>query len=151
MDRFMIKTSMGYLDHEDETEVLLRREVRKKDDFDVRPIMDAPTLRGLQKATENIRIELSLVRYITALIVASRNHPDVLVGCSPRGSLALLKLSKAQAAMRGRPYVVPDDIKGLAVPVMAHRLILKPEPRIRGVTGMSIVEQILAKVPVPKQ
>ncbi len=151
MDRFMIKTSMGYLNHDDETEVLMRREVRKKDDFDVAPVMNADTLRGLQKATEDIQIQHSLIRYITALIVASRNHPDVLVGCSPRGSLALLKLAKAQAAMRGRPYVVPDDIKGLAQPVMAHRLILKPEPRIRGVTTASIVKDILSKVPVPKQ
>src|SRR5205807_1031907 len=134
LDRFMVKTSVGQPSLDEETEILNRRNTRGKDDFDVAPVMSPQQLVAIQKAVEQVHMDPAIVRYIAQVIVATRTHPDVQAGASPRGSLALMKLAKSQAALRGRPFVVPDDVRELVQPVLAHRILLKPEPRIRGVT-----------------
>lgn len=150
LDRFAMKLSMGYSDHAEEMEILQRRMDRGKDDFDVTPVTSPAEVVAMQKATETVKVHRELVGYICSLVVATRDHPLVLVGSSPRGSLALLKLGRANAALNGRSYIRPDDIKRIAVPTLAHRLILRPEARIKSVPARKIVEEILANVPVPK-
>src|SRR5439155_20848077 len=135
---------------EEEAEILNRRNSRGKDDFDVTPITTAQQLVAVQRAIEQVHLDPAITKYIAQVVVATRKHPDVQAGASPRGSLALMKLAKSQAALRGRPFVVPDDIRELVEPVLAHRLILKPEPRIRGVTTNDVLRSILKETPVPK-
>ncbi|MBI2078466.1 MAG: MoxR family ATPase [Euryarchaeota archaeon] len=150
LDRFMIKTTVGYPSASEEEEILNRRNSRMKDDFDVRPATTPEKLVSLQRTVEYVRVEPVLVRYVASLVTATRHHPDLLAGASPRGSLALLKLAKARAALQGRNFVVPDDIRFLIRPVLAHRLILRPEPRIRGVKTEQVLDEISRSVPVPK-
>ena len=150
MDRFAMKLSMGYPSLEEEAEIILRRMRRGKDDFDVKAVSNAETIVAMQKAIEHVHVHDELVRYIAAIIDATRKHPMLVAGSSPRGTQALFKLSRAWAALQGRDYVVPDDIKKLVVPVLAHRVILKPEPRIKGIKPEQIMQQIIDAVPVPK-
>lgn len=150
LDRFMVKTSVGYPTLADEREILHRRNQRQKDDFDVRPVMTVDDLVRLQKVVETVFVHEQMEDYIARLITATREHPQILAGASPRGSLALLKLAKAKAALAGRSYVVPDDVQGLVGPVLGHRIILRPEPRIRGVKPDQVLSEILRKTPVPK-
>jgi MoxR-like ATPase len=150
LDRFMIKASVGHPNLDEEQEILNRRNLRMKDDFDVKAATTAEDIVRMQKAVEQVHIDPALVRYIAALVVKTREHPQVLAGASPRGSLALLKLSKASAALAGRNYVVPDDIRRLVDPVLGHRLILRPEPRIRGVKTTDVLREIVQALPVPK-
>lgn len=150
MDRFSMKLSMGYPSLEDEAEILVRRAKRGKDDFDVKAVSNAESIVAMQKAIEHVYVSDELIRYIASIVDATRKHPQLLAGSSPRGSQALFKLARGWAALSGRDYVVPDDIKKLVVPVLAHRVILKPEPRIKGVRPEQVMENILASVPVPK-
>ena len=105
---------------------------------------------GMQRAIEEVHVDEALETYIVDIASRTRTHPQVEVGASPRGSLALLKLARARAALRGRDFVVPDDVKEIAVEGLAHRLILKPDPWIKGVRTGTVVEEVLASVPVPK-
>ena len=150
LDRFMVKTSVGQPNLEEEIEILDRRNTRMKDDFDVQPVTTSERLVAIQRAVEHVKVDHALVQYIGRIVLATRHHPDVHAGASPRGSLAILKLAKSQAAMRGRSFVVPDDIRELVQPVLAHRIILKPEPRIRGVTTADVLRDILKDIAVPK-
>ncbi len=150
MDRFLIKLSVGYPAPDDEVEILRRRVARRKDEADVQAVTNPKEITTMQQVVERVRIDESLMRYITDIIWATRKHDDVRVGSSPRGSLALVKLSRARAALKGRSYVIPDDVKALVNPSVAHRLILKPEPRIKGVTAKDILEGILDEIPVPR-
>jgi MoxR-like ATPase len=104
----------------------------------------------MQKAIENVYTSDELIRYIANIIDATRKHPMLVAGASPRGTLAIFKLSRGWAAMHGRDYVTPDDIKRLVIPALAHRVILKPEPRIKGIKATDIMQNILDSVPVPK-
>jgi MoxR-like ATPase len=150
MDRFMMKLSMGYPSAEEESEILRRRSKRGKDDFDTKAITNAETVVAMQKAIENVYVSDELMDYCARIIDASRKHPQLVAGASPRGTLALFKGARAWAALSGRDYVVPDDIKRLVVPCLAHRVILKPEPRIKGVKPEQLIETMLATIPVPK-
>ena len=150
MDRFAMKLSMGYPSKEEEAEIILRRAKRGKDDFDVKPVSSAEQIVAMQKALESVYVSDELVHYIAAIIDATRHHPQLVAGSSPRGTQALFKLSRGWAGLHGRDYVVPDDIKRLAIPVLAHRVILKPEPRIKGIKADQIMQGILDSVPVPK-
>jgi len=150
MDRFAMKLSMGYPSLDEEAEILIRRAKRGKDDFDVKPVSSAEQIVAMQKAIENVYVSDELIHYIANLIDATRKHPMLVAGASPRGSQNLFKLARGWAAMAGRDYVVPDDIKRLMVPVLAHRVILKPEPRIKGVKASDIMQGILESTPVPK-
>ncbi|MHB8585837.1 MAG: AAA family ATPase [Thermoplasmatota archaeon] len=149
MDRFLMKLSVGYPNRADEAEILKRRVTRGKDDVDVSPITNPKQVIAMQKICETIYLAPDVINYIADLICRSREHPDVYVGSSPRGSQALLKAGRARAAMQGRDYVIPDDIKFIAPHILAHRIILRPEAKIRGVKNVQVVQQLLQETPVP--
>ncbi len=149
MDRFLLKLSVGHPNLEEEIAIMSVRIGRGKDDSDVRTVTSPEEISWMQKTMETVHISPVILRYIAMVIHATREDPRVLVGSSPRGSLALLKLGRAQAALSGRCFVTPDDIKAIAVPALAHRIILKPEPRIRGVRNEQIIRDVLAATTVP--
>ncbi len=149
MDRFMMKLSMGYPSVEDEEEIARRRIKRGKDDFDVAAVTDTQRLVEMQQVCEQVFIHDAVLGYIAKIIHATREHPDVQVGSSPRGTIALVKAGRALAAMRGRSYVTPDDIRQLTPTVIAHRIILRPDVRFAGKTGADVMDEIVTKVPAP--
>lgn len=150
IDRFIMRIEMGYPSPEAEVEILSRRVARKQDEVEMDRIATPKAVIDIQAAVEEVFVEEDVERYAVELVRRTRAHSRVEVGASPRGSLALLKLSRARAAMLGRDFVVPDDIKEVAVDALSHRLILKPDPMIRGVKPSTIVGEILRDVPVPK-
>jgi len=154
IDRFMMKLSTGYPRNLDEEKLIVKRRIEwKKDDptRDLKPIISAEEFHALQKAVENgIYIDEVVIKYIVEIVRRTRENPQVEVGSSPRGSLALLKASRAMALMRGRDFVTPDDIKALAVDALAHRLILRVEDVMKQADERKIVEEILDTVSVPK-
>ncbi len=142
LDRFLMRLSLGYPEADDETQIL--RNLRKRHPIDsVAQVVDGAALLGLYDLVGNVHVDESLERYILALVRATRSHPDVALGASPRGSLALYKTAQALAALRGRDYVVPDDIKTLAPYTLTHRLIIKPDSQLRGRTAGAILDEIL--------
>ena len=149
LDRFMFKMSVGYPDRADEDEILARRITRKKDGVDVDVITDPQRVIAMQQACEDVYLDPALRMYMVELVSRTREDPRVLVGSSPRGSQALLKTARAAAAMRGRDFVTPDDIKAVATLAISHRLILKPEHQIKGLEPSEVVQTILREVPVP--
>ncbi len=114
------------------------------------PVMDRASFQALQAAVEDVELEPSLAEYLLAIVRGTREDPRAEVGASPRGSLALQKVSRARALLLGRDFVVPDDVKVLAGPALAHRVVVKPEPWIRGVRGADIVRGMVERTPVPK-
>ncbi len=154
MDRFLIRMSPGYpKDVEDEIEILRRRIAWMKDDptDDIRPIVSIDEFREMQRVVEGIYVDESILRYIAELVRATRRHEMVEIGSSPRGGLALLKLSRALACMDGRDFVIPDDVKRIAKEALAHRIILDVEYAIEGVRPETIIEDVLKEVEVPKK
>ena len=149
LDRFMFKMSVGYPDRADEDEILARRISRKKDAVDVEVITDPQRVIAMQQAIEEVYVDPAIRMYMVELVARTREDPRVLVGSSPRGSQALLKTGRAAAAMRGRDFVTPDDVKSVAVLAIAHRLILKPEHQIKGLETDEVIQTILGQVPVP--
>ncbi|MFY1700489.1 AAA family ATPase [Micromonospora sp. WMMA1923] len=149
LDRFLLRVSFGYPEPEQEWEVLRRRMTRRREEAEISPVVDAKTLRAMQAALENVVVEDSIGRYIVALTSATREHPSVLVGASPRGSLALLLLSRVRAVFAGRDYVVPEDVKEVAVPALAHRITLRPEMWLRRVDPSFVVGEVLDATPAP--
>jgi MoxR-like ATPase len=150
MDRFAMKLSMGYPSKDEETEIMTRRLVRRHDAFDTKPVIAREDLLRMQKLVEGIHVDPSLVDYIARIVDGTRHHPDLVGGASPRGSLALLKLARAHAAVHGRRFMLPDDVRTYAVPCLAHRTIQTTDSRVRGLKRERIVQDILAKVPVPR-
>jgi MoxR-like ATPases len=149
LDRFLIRVSFGYPSREEEWGVLHRRLARRREETHLEPVVDPPTLVAMQRAIEEVTVEDSVGRYMVDLAVATREHPSVLVGASPRGSLALMLMSRAVAAMDGRDYVVPEDVKRVAVAALAHRVTLRPEMWLRRVDSTQVVANVLANVPAP--
>ncbi len=149
LDRFMFKMSVGYPSRSDEDEILSRRIARKKDAVEVETITDPARVVAMQQAIEDVYVDPAVRMYMVEIVTQTREHNQVLVGSSPRGSQALLKTSRAAAAMRGRDFVTPDDVKSIANLAIAHRLILKPEHQIKGVNTEDIIKEILRTVPVP--
>lgn len=149
LDRFMFKMSVGYPDRADEDEILSRRIARGKDAVDVDVITDPQRVIAMQQACEDVYVDPALRMYMVEIVARTREDPRVLVGASPRGSQALLKTSRASAALRGRDFVTPDDIKSVAEIAVAHRLILKPEHQIKGLEPGEVIQSILREVPVP--
>jgi MoxR-like ATPase len=150
LDRFMVRLSVGYPGAEEELEMLRRRWERREDEVKLECVTDINELNVMRKAVETVYIEPDVARYIVSLVQASRTATHVSVGASPRASLALLKLSRARAAMEGRDYVVPDDVKLIAREVFMHRILLKPDLWATGSTLGEVVEAIIRNVPVPK-
>ncbi|MGQ0535384.1 MAG: AAA family ATPase [Methanobacteriota archaeon] len=149
-DRFLMKLSVGYPDKSEEIEIIRRRMIRKKDAADVTPVTTPKQIVEMQNIVESIHVDDDILSYIAEIVVRTRADPRVEVGSSPRGTLALFKLSRCHAALMGRDYVVPDDRQRIAIPSLHHRIILKPEPRIKGVKNSDIVTKIMSEVPVPK-
>jgi MoxR-like ATPase len=149
LDRFLIRVSFGYPTPDEEWDVLRRRMSRRQEEAQLAPVVDARTLRAMQGALESVAVENSIGRYIVALTGATREHASALVGSSPRGSLALLLLARARAAMAGRDYVVPEDVKDVAVAALAHRITLRPEMWLRRVDPSFVVQEVLSATPAP--
>jgi MoxR-like ATPase len=149
LDRFLCRVRVGYPDRDDEWEVLRRRVERRVDEQSVEPVVSRDEVLALQATVETVTVEETVGRYMVDLAAATRGNPQVLVGASPRGALALLKLSRGHALLDGRDYVTPDDVKAVAVPALGHRVTLRPEMWVRRVTGDDVVAQVLTTVPTP--
>ena len=149
VDRFILRMGVGYPSREDEWQVLERRLERGQEEVELSPVVDRETLLQMQQAIEQVHVEESLGYYVVDLVVATRAAPGVQVGSSPRGSLALLKLARCRAALSGRDYATPDDVKSVAVPALGHRLSLKPELWVERLRSDDIVRGILDEVPTP--
>jgi MoxR-like ATPase len=149
LDRFLLRIGVGYPAREHEWEMLDRRIDRAEDEVELSQVVDRPTLLEMQRAVENVHVEESLGYYIVDLAVATRSAPGVQVGASPRGSLALLKLARCRAALSGRDFATPDDVKAVAVPALAHRLTLRPELWVERRRSDDIVRELLERVPTP--
>jgi MoxR-like ATPase len=149
LDRFLARVSVGYPGADDEWEMLERRIARRAEEVELRAVVDRDELLALQRGVEDVHVAAPVGRYIVAIAAATRASTRVQVGASPRGTLALMKLARARAALAGRDYVVPDDVKALAVPALAHRLVLNPELWVRGIGGDAVVRECLEAVPAP--
>ena len=149
LDRFLMKLAVGYPSVEDEQEILRRRRARQRDEFDLEQVTSAGELLATRQAIEAVHVEPDIERYIVALTAATRERRQVAVGASPRGSLTLLKLSRAWAAMQRRDYVLPDDVKRFVEPALVHRLILQPDLWLQRHAAEEVLADILRSVPVP--
>ena len=151
LDRFLVRLRVGYPTKEEEVEILKRRIGRKKEEVDINQVGSAKEVMEMQRAIEDVYISDAVLDYITEIVRATReNKKEIVVGASPRGSLALLRLSRAYAALEGRDYVIPDDIKKVAIPALSHRLILKRELWYTRVSQEMVMGKMLEKIPVPK-
>ncbi|HSB91333.1 MAG TPA: MoxR family ATPase [Anaerolineales bacterium] len=148
LDRFLVRISLGYPTAHDEVRMIGEQQIAHPLES-LRPVVDIPELLRAQAAVREVDVSGELRRYILELIGATRKHPEVYLGASPRGSLALFRTAQARAAIQGRDYVLPDDIKAMAVPTLAHRILVGSAARIRDVDARSIVQEILASVAVP--
>ncbi|MDR1692359.1 MAG: MoxR family ATPase [Oscillospiraceae bacterium] len=146
MDRFLMRVSIGYPDFAEERNILRRF---KEEEPEIHPVARAEEIVALQHAVRRVHVDDSLYDYIIRIIESTRSHPEVALGVSPRGSLALFHTAQARALYLGRDFVTPDDIKPLAEPVLAHRLVLRPEARLRRVTSGGVLKEILDLTPVP--
>ena len=149
LDRFLVRISLGYLDPADESELLLARARRRRERVELEAVCDGDTLRELQAMVEEVHLSESVAAYAVSLVRATRDSPQLSLGASPRGSLALMKLARARAALHGRDFVKPDDVKQIAVPALAHRLTLSPELWVQRTDPAEIVGSIVSSVPVP--
>jgi MoxR-like ATPase len=149
LDRFLLRLGIGYPSKDDEWRVLEARVERREDDVQLEPVVDGPTLIRMQRALENVHVSEAIGRYLVDLVAATRESSRVQVGASPRGALALLKLSRGRAALAGRDFVTPEDVKAVAVPALAHRLMLRPELWVQRVRADDVVRDVLGSVPTP--
>jgi len=149
LDRFLLRISFGYPKPDEEWQVLRNRLARQTEDLELEAVVDAVTLRAMRAAVESVDVEESVSRYCVALAAATRARPELSVGASPRGALALMLTSRALAVLRGRDYVVPEDVKDVGVAALAHRLTLRPETWMQRVSADDVARAVLAEVPVP--
>jgi MoxR-like ATPase len=148
LDRFMLRVSLGYPDASDEI-TMLDAQRQSHPVTRIGQVIDEDQLLESQMAVREVYLDDLVKEYIVSLVNATRRHPDVYLGASPRGSIALYKTSQARAAILGRDYVIPDDVKALALPALAHRLIISPSARIKNVDARAVVQEILDSIPVP--
>jgi MoxR-like ATPase len=149
LDRFLLRVSVGYPARDDEWGVLERRVERATDEIELKRVVDRVGVVELQRAIEQVHVSESIGYYLVDLVAATRTSNRVQVGASPRGTLALLKLSRTHAALRGRDFVTPEDAKAVAVPALAHRLMLRPELWVQRVRPDEVVREALDTVPTP--
>jgi len=150
LDRFLLRTTMGYPSEEDEVTLLASRIERRTDEVSLRPVCDAATFSAVQQSLEHIHLDQRLLTYCVALVRATRSESQLALGSSPRGTLALAKLSRASALLAGREYVSPDDIRSLVVPALAHRVLLNDDAWARRVDPETVVQRAVDRVPVPQ-
>ena len=149
IDRFLMKLSVGYPKKADEKEMLNRMKNVDLHDAEISKIIQPSDIIEMQESIKDVFIDDNIQEYIVDIVHLTREDPNVKVGVSPRGSIALFKLSKAHAALYGRDYVIPDDVKEVVVPAIAHRLVLKPEVRLKGMSPDKIVSEMIKNIPVP--
>jgi MoxR-like ATPase len=149
LDRFLVKLNVGYPSLQEEQEILQRRQDRRREEVDLQTVIQPGEFETMRQAVETVYIDPDLERYIVQLVAETRRDRRVAVGASPRASLALLKLSRAQAAIQGREFVLPDDIKAFIHPVLIHRLILQPEYWMKQQVASDVIESVQKNVPVP--
>ena len=149
LDRFLLRVAFGYPTSDEEYDVVARRLERQREEVSVEAVTDAAGLRAVQAAVERIRVDQSVGRYCVALAEATRAHQDVLIGASPRGSLGLVLAARGWALIRGRDYVIPEDVKAVATSVLAHRITVKPELWMTQASGTRVVEAVLSSVAAP--
>ena len=149
LDRFLLRIGVGYPSREDEWQVLERRVERATDEVVLAPVIDAAELIEVQRALESVYVSESIGMYMVDLVAATRESARLQVGASPRGTLALMKLSRGRAALSGRDYVTPEDVKAVAVPALSHRLTLRPELWVQRIRGEDVVREALESVPTP--
>jgi MoxR-like ATPase len=149
LDRFMLKLSVGYPDVAEEKEILNRRHTRRQEDVKLSSVTSATELMNMRAAVETVHVDPDLEEYIARIVHATRKDRRVAVGASPRGSLAFLKMARAHAALEGRDYILPDDIKRFAQPILAHRIILIPEYWVARDITSEVISSVLEKISVP--
>jgi MoxR-like ATPase len=150
LDRFLMRLRLGYLQAADEVLMLQRRLDRATERAELGQVTDAAELTAMRRSLEQVEVSPDLLEYVVAIIRATREHAQIQVGASPRGALALVQLARGQAVAGQRDYVIPDDIKSIAVPALAHRITLRPELWVRQVSSDDVVARLLATVPTPQ-
>ena len=150
LDRFAIRLELRYLSERDEASMLRRRLDRGSAEPIVSQVVDAHDLLAMRESVEQVSVHEDVLHYVVSLAAATRHHPQVVVGASPRAEIDLVQLARARALLLGRDYVIPEDIKALATPAMAHRITLRPEMWVRKIQGADIVEELLRRLPVPR-
>jgi MoxR-like ATPase len=150
LDRFTARVRLGYLDHDGEAEMVRRRLARGSAALQPRQVTDAAGVLAMRESLEAVHLDPDVLGYIVKLVAATREHPKVMVGASPRGTLAIVQLARGHAVLAGREFVAPEDVKAVAVAALAHRLVLRPEMWVRQISGEDIVTELLALVPVPR-
>jgi len=150
LDRFLMRLRLGYVQPAEEVAMLQRRLDRGGDVVELRQVVDAPELLAMRESLERVEVAADLLDYVVSIVRATRGHAQVQVGASPRGSLALVQLARGQAVLRNRDYVVPDDIKQVAVPAIAHRVVLRPELWVRQVSADEVIDGLMRTVPTPR-
>lgn len=150
LDRFILKMGIGYPNTDEELEILAKRRERRQDAAELPAAIDASTLREMQECLEDVYVGPEVGRYMVEIVQSTRDNYQIQVGASPRGSLALLKLSRARAALESRDFVTPEDVKAVTLIALSHRLILKPEFWVRGIKETAVIEEILENVPTPQ-
>ena len=150
LDRFAVRLELRYLSEQDEASMLRRRLDRGSAVPTVNQVVDAHDLLAMRESVEQVSVHDDVLHYVVSLAAATRHHPQVAVGASPRAELDLVQLARARALLLGRDYVVPEDIKALATPAVAHRITLRPEMWVRKIQGSDIVEELLRRLPVPR-
>ena len=149
LDRFLVRVALGYPSADDELAILRGRLARRHPEVVVEPVISGTTFTAVQAAVDDVHVDETLVAYALALVRATRDEPDIAVGASPRGSLALVTLARAWALVRGRDYVGPDDIRALAVPALSHRIALDDDAWMRGTLADDVVRRVIDRVPAP--
>ena len=149
LDRFLVRIAVGYPSEDAERDILLERSRRRSERIELEPVCDRQALRAMQAAIEEVHVAPPVAEYAVAIARATRDSPQLAVGASPRGSLALMKLARARAAYLGRDFVTPDDIKAVSIPALAHRLTLAPELWVQRIDPADAVRAAVASVPVP--
>ncbi|BCI50880.1 ATPase [Mycolicibacterium litorale] len=150
LDRFAVRLELRYLSAPDEVTMLRRRLDRGSAEPTVQRVVDGGELLAMQESVEQVTVHEDVLQYVVSLAAASRQHPQIAVGASPRAELDLVQLARARALLAGRDYVIPEDVKSLAVPVLAHRISLRPEMWVRRVQGADVVDELLRRLPVPR-
>ncbi|MGV0791967.1 AAA family ATPase [Mycolicibacterium sp. XJ1819] len=150
LDRFTIRLELRYLSEQEEASMLRRRVERGSTEPTVHQVVDAREVVAMRESVEQVTVHDDVLRYVVSLAAATRQHPQIAVGASPRAELDLVQLARARALLLGRDYVIPEDVKSLAVPAMAHRVSLRPEMWVRRVQGSDVVEELLRRLPVPR-
>ncbi|MBB5162775.1 MoxR family ATPase [Mycobacterium sp. AZCC_0083] len=150
LDRFMIRLELRYLSETEELSMLRRRIDRGSPEPEIGQVIDVHDLIAMRESVEQVTVHEDVLRYVVSLAAASRQHPQIAVGASPRAELDIVQLARARSLLLGRDYVIPEDVKALAVPAMAHRITLRPEMWVRQVRNTDVVEDLLRRVPVPR-